>query len=266
MQSHKKWRLLTQITCLTSLTSCMLASGVGAATVTAMAHNTSHEDIVADDTVTYGHGRGGVSLTTSSTASPFETLFRPRATSEDVFAGSERENRKPSESDRVLPHPRSMCFYHISKKFVAVRSFHVQASALGRAVLATVFLATSLLVVASLFAMVWCFCRGCRGAKKEDNPLDVQSQPPAYTASKGGPCGIILHSVSNDPPPPYGSAIDSTTVDGHSVGRVTACGSQMEEPHTVTVDVPSQQADPPPTYDAVVSSFRHPQTTVEVSR
>lgn len=226
-----------------------------------MVHGTSHEDIVMDDTVTYGHRRGGGSLTTSSTASPIETLFGPRATSEDAFAGSERENPKPGETDRVLPHPRSMCFYHISKKFVAVRSFHVQASALGRAVLATVFLATSLLVVASLFAMVWCFCRGCRGAKKEDNPLDVQAQPPAYTASKGGPSGIP-HSVSNDPPPPYGSAIDSTTVDGHSVGRVTACGSQKEEPHTVTVDVPSQQADPPPTYDAVVLSLRHPQTTL----
>nr|XP_037287953.1 uncharacterized protein LOC119180919 [Rhipicephalus microplus] len=154
-----------------------------------------------------------------------------------------------------------MCFYHISKKFVAVRSFHVQASALGRAVLATVFLATSLLAVASLFAMVWCVCRGCRSAKKEGNPVAVQTPPPAYTASKGGSFGGF-HDVLNDTPPPYGCAMDSTTMVGHTVGRDTAYCSQREEPHTPTLGVPSQQEDRPPTYDAVVSCIRQPPTLV----
>lgn len=264
MEFYTKWHLLKQIICLTSLTFCMLAPGVRGAATTAMVSDVDSGNSVMDDTVYYSHRQGGGSLTTSSTVSPMETLLRPRASSKDALAGSERDNQKRNESERVLPHPRSMCFYHISKKFVAVRSFHVQASALARAVLATVFLATSLLVVASLFAMVWCVCRGCRSAKKEDNPVAVQAPPPAYTASKGGPFGGF-HSVLNDPPPPYGCAIDSTTVVGHTNGRDTAYCSQRKEPHTPTLGVPSQQADRPPTYDAVVSCIRQPPTLVAIT-
>ncbi|XP_037287953.2 uncharacterized protein LOC119180919 [Rhipicephalus microplus] len=261
MVFHTKWHLLNQITCLTTLAFCMLAPGVRGAATTAMVSDVDSGNSVMDDTVYYSHRQGGGSLTTSSTASPMETLLRPRASSKDALAGSGRDNQKRNESERVLPHPRSMCFYHISKKFVAVRSFHVQASALGRAVLATVFLATSLLAVASLFAMVWCVCRGCRSAKKEGNPVAVQTPPPAYTASKGGSFGGF-HDVLNDTPPPYGCAMDSTTMVGHTVGRDTAYCSQREEPHTPTLGVPSQQEDRPPTYDAVVSCIRQPPTLV----
>ncbi|KAH6941244.1 hypothetical protein HPB50_015150 [Hyalomma asiaticum] len=161
MQCCRTWILLTHINCLTSMASHW--PGVGAATAIAAVQEVRYENGTKDDTATYGNPWSDESLTTASVASPIETGFRPRASSTD----SERGNQAQEDSHETLALPRRMCFARISKKFLAVRSFHVQASALGRAVLATVFLATSLLAVASLFAMVVFFCRGCRAKKNE---------------------------------------------------------------------------------------------------
>ncbi|XP_065293951.1 uncharacterized protein [Dermacentor albipictus] len=236
---------------------------------------------------TSDHRQGGASIATHAMTSLVAPSFWSRANTKDWPAGSERGNRKYSEaptsdhrqgggslathamtspaapllrprvrneSDGALPCARWISLRHISKKFVAVRSLHVQASALGRAVLGTVFFATSLLVVASLFALVWCFCRSCRGAKKEDNPLATRTPPPAYTAPKGGSFGG-MHSVLIDPPPPYGSVIDSTTASVHCIGT-----RQPNSP------VPSQGADQPPAYDASMSSSASPQTASAIPR
>lgn len=259
MQCCRTWILLTHINCLTSMAFHLLVPGVGSATAIAAAQEVRYENGTKDDTATYGNPWSDESLTTASVASPIETGFRPRASSTD----SERGNQAQEDSHETLALPRRMCFARISKKFVAVRSFHVQASALGRAVLATVFLATSLLAVASLFAMVVFFCRGCRAKKNEDNPPTVEAPPPAYASSKGGPFGGI-HCVPIDPPPPYRSASQSTNMDVQSATRVSSCCLPVVETRTVT-QAPSQDEDQPPTYDAILSSSRRPEIKVELT-
>ncbi|XP_075528593.1 uncharacterized protein LOC142560402 [Dermacentor variabilis] len=291
MHHRGRWSLVTQITCLTLAASGLFSAGVTGTVVSSTEQDVHYENVeyaVTDDTTAYNrHRQGGASITTHAMTSLVASWFRPRANSKDAPDGSERGNRKYSEaptsdhrqgggslathamaspaapllrplvrneSDGALPCARWICLRHISKKFVAVRSLHVQASALGRAVLGTVFLATSLLVMASLFALVWCFCRSCRGAKKEDNPLATRTPPPAYTAPKGGSFGG-MHSVLIDPPPPYGSVIDSTAASVHCIGTRQPNGS-----------VPSQGADQPPAYDASMSSSAPPQTASEIPR
>ncbi|XP_049515318.1 uncharacterized protein LOC125941631 isoform X3 [Dermacentor silvarum] len=292
MHRRGRWGLATQIPSLTLVAWWLLTVGVKGMVVGYTEQDVRYESVEWDPvrgaTTTYSrHRQGGASITTRPMTSPVESSFRPRAKATYAPAGSERANwknneattsdhrqggaspttltmtspaeplhmpRMQNESDGALPCARWISFRHISKKFVAVRSFHVQASALGRAVLGTVFLATSLLVVASVFAIVWCFCRSCRGAKKEDNPLATRTPPPAYTASKCGPLGG-MHSIVISPPPPYGSVIDSTAAPVHCTGT--------GQPNTA---VPSRGTDQPPTYQAAMSSFPPPQTASEIPR
>lgn len=238
------------------MASHLLVSGVGAATAIVAVQEVRYESGTK-----HGNDRGGESLTTAPAASPIEAVFRPSASSREVPTDSERGKQTHEDSHETLALPRRMCFARISKKFVAVRSFHVQASALGRAVLATVFLATSLLAVASLFAIVVFFCRGCRAKKNEDNPPTVEAPPPAYASSKCGPFGGI-HCVPIDPPPPYRSASQSTNMDVQSAERVSSCCLLVVE--TVT-QAPPQDEDQPPTYDAIVPSSRRPEIKVELT-
>lgn len=240
------------------MASHWLVPGVGAATAIAAVQEVRYEKGTK-----HGNHWGDESLTTAPAASPIEAVFRPSASSREVPTDSKRGKQTQEDSHETLALPRRMCFARISKKFVAVRSFHVQASALGRAVLATVFLATSLLAVASLFAIVVFFCRGCRAKKNEDNPPTVEAPPPAYASSKGGPFGGI-HCVPIDPPPPYRSARQSTNMDVQSAARVSSCCLPVVETHTVT-QAPSQDEDQPPTYDAIVSSSGRPEIKVELT-
>ncbi|KAK8756496.1 hypothetical protein V5799_000806 [Amblyomma americanum] len=235
--------LVAQVICVLTA-SWLLTTSVSGVAVAVTNDSAPPGDIVVNATsvpLGPGHKDTGGSLATGEPSSSDPSS--PRLHQTYILNKSSGASRSGVQRNvDSVPSLPKWCLTHVSSKFFKVRAFRSRTSVMGRAAVGTVFVATSLLVALSVFALAWCLCHSCKRNHKEIDPVLVltpssSSIAPKDISKNGDP------SRPFDPPPSY--------------DRCLQASAKEARPHETAASLQSaalEDAEQPPTYNAVVLS------------
>ncbi|XP_077500109.1 uncharacterized protein LOC144110915 [Amblyomma americanum] len=237
--------LVAQVTCVLTA-SWLLTTSVSGAAVAVTNDSAPPGDIVVNATrVPLGpsHKDTGGPLATGAPSSSDPSS--PRLHQTYILNKSSGASRSGVQrNDDSVPSLPKWCLTHVSTKFFKVRAFRSRTSVMGRAAVGTVFVATSLLVALSVFALAWCLCHSCK--RKEVDPVLVLTPSSSSIAPKDGSKNGDP-SRPFDPPPSYDRCLQASAKEARPLETAASLQSAALE-----------DAEQPPTYNAVVLSVTSP--------